>query len=230
MHSERVRYVLVPGWYGSEDAHWQSHWQRALPNASRVEQQDWITPLRADWIAELDAEIRRQPGPVVLIAHSLGAAKPPGSPGRSGAPGSRRARGRYRAAWRRHRAGSPRPPRGRRSSPGGCRGAVCGVRCSWLGLNHGVFGSVSLAPWRSPRRPFEFWVRQPSGALAFGAPDGVDQRCSSGTNARCSTPVYSALGRMMRLLARCSKTWAVQPLVREQTKIGVNSLVGMPMK
>ncbi|MUP43958.1 alpha/beta hydrolase, partial [Gramella aestuarii] len=27
MHSERVRYVLVPGWYGSEDAHWQSHWQ-----------------------------------------------------------------------------------------------------------------------------------------------------------------------------------------------------------
>ncbi|WP_175575700.1 alpha/beta hydrolase, partial [Pseudomonas aeruginosa] len=26
MHSERVRYVLVPGWYGSEDAHWQSHW------------------------------------------------------------------------------------------------------------------------------------------------------------------------------------------------------------
>lgn len=48
MHSERVRYVLVPGWYGSEDAHWQSHWQRALPNASRVEQQDWITPLRAD--------------------------------------------------------------------------------------------------------------------------------------------------------------------------------------
>lgn len=29
-------------------------------------------PLRADWIAELDAEIRRQPGPVVLIAHSLG--------------------------------------------------------------------------------------------------------------------------------------------------------------
>ncbi|MDT8261416.1 alpha/beta hydrolase, partial [Pseudomonas aeruginosa] len=25
MHSERVRYVLVPGWYGSEDAHWQSH-------------------------------------------------------------------------------------------------------------------------------------------------------------------------------------------------------------
>ncbi|MGV8584449.1 alpha/beta hydrolase, partial [Pseudomonas aeruginosa] len=26
--------------------------------------------MRADWIAELDPEIHRQPGPVVLIAHS----------------------------------------------------------------------------------------------------------------------------------------------------------------
>lgn len=54
MHSERVRYVLVPGWYGSEDAHWQSHWQRALPNASRVEK---LTPdrsrkaARKQWLA-----------------------------------------------------------------------------------------------------------------------------------------------------------------------------------
>lgn len=62
MHSERVRYVLVPGWYGSEDAHWQSHWQRALPNASRVEQQDWITPLRADWIAGWTPRSAASPG------------------------------------------------------------------------------------------------------------------------------------------------------------------------
>jgi hypothetical protein len=40
----------------------------------------------------------------------------------------------------------------------------------------------------------------------------------------------SALGRMMRLLARCSNTCAAQPVRREHTKIGVNSLVGMPMK
>ena len=72
MRSERVRYVLVPGWHGSEDEHWQSHWQRALPNASRVEQRDWVTPRHVDWVAELDREIRRQPGRVVLIAHSLG--------------------------------------------------------------------------------------------------------------------------------------------------------------
>ena len=65
MRSERVRYVLVPGWHGSEDEHWQSHWQRALPNASRVQQRDWVTPRHVDWVAELDREIRRQSGRVV---------------------------------------------------------------------------------------------------------------------------------------------------------------------
>jgi hypothetical protein len=42
--------------------------------------------------------------------------------------------------------------------------------------------------------------------------------------------MYSAPGRMMRLLARCSKQCAHQPVTRDITKIGVNSLVGMPMK
>ncbi|KAF1069520.1 MAG: hypothetical protein GAK45_01080 [Pseudomonas citronellolis] len=72
MHNERIRYIVVPGWHGSDDAHWQSHWQRALPNATRVEQRDWVNPVQAEWIAELDREIRRQSGRVVLIGHSLG--------------------------------------------------------------------------------------------------------------------------------------------------------------
>lgn len=72
MRNERIRYLIVPGWHGSADEHWQSHWQRALPNAARVRQADWITPQRGDWVAELDREIRREPGRVVLIAHSLG--------------------------------------------------------------------------------------------------------------------------------------------------------------
>ena len=66
-----------------------------------------------------------------------------------------------------------------------------------------------------------------------GARDGLprsDQRWAIGTTLRCSGPMYSALGRMIRLLLRCSNTWDAQPVTREQTKIGVNSLVGMPMK
>lgn len=33
--------LIVPGLFDSGPDHWQSHWQRALPTAERVEQSDW---------------------------------------------------------------------------------------------------------------------------------------------------------------------------------------------
>ncbi len=61
MRNDRIRYLIVPGWHGSDDAHWQSHWQRALPNAARVQQQDWITPQRADWSPNSTAKSAASP-------------------------------------------------------------------------------------------------------------------------------------------------------------------------
>jgi len=72
MRSEAIRYLIVPGWQGSADDHWQSHWQRSLPNSARVEQQDWLTPRREDWVAALERQIAADPRPAILIAHSLG--------------------------------------------------------------------------------------------------------------------------------------------------------------
>lgn len=72
MRSEPIRYLIVPGWQGSPDSHWQSHWQRTLPNSTRVEQADWLAPQRSDWVAELERSVASDPRPVVLIAHSLG--------------------------------------------------------------------------------------------------------------------------------------------------------------
>ena len=72
MPSKSIRYLLVPGWQGSPDTHWQSHWQRTLPNSARVEQSDWLLPRREDWLAELERCIASDPRPVVLVAHSLG--------------------------------------------------------------------------------------------------------------------------------------------------------------
>lgn len=72
MRSETIRYLIVPGWQGSADDHWQSHWQRSLPNSARVEQLDWLTPRREDWVAALEREIAADSRPVILIAHSLG--------------------------------------------------------------------------------------------------------------------------------------------------------------
>ena len=48
MRNESIRYLIVPGWQGSPEDHWQSHWQNSLPNSARVEQADWLTP-PADW-------------------------------------------------------------------------------------------------------------------------------------------------------------------------------------
>src|SRR5262245_19007539 len=47
---------------------------------------------------------------------------------------------------------------------------------------------------------------------------------------RCgySGPMYSARGRIRRLLAYCSSTCAVQPEIRLTAKIGVNRSTGMP--
>jgi len=72
MRSESIRYLIVPGWQGSPDDHWQSHWQQALPNGARVEQADWMTPRREDWVAELERCIAGSPQPSILVAHSLG--------------------------------------------------------------------------------------------------------------------------------------------------------------
>ncbi|MBF8781559.1 alpha/beta hydrolase [Pseudomonas fulva] len=72
MRTETIRYLIVPGWQGSPDNHWQSHWQRSLPNSARVEQQDWLMPKCQDWVRELGTAIEADPAPVILIAHSLG--------------------------------------------------------------------------------------------------------------------------------------------------------------
>lgn len=72
MRNELIRYLIVPGWQGSPDNHWQSHWQRTLPNSARVEQHDWLTPQRRDWVKALEQAIAAEPTPVILIAHSLG--------------------------------------------------------------------------------------------------------------------------------------------------------------
>ena len=67
--------LTLPGWQGSSLDHWQSRWER-LHGYSRVEQHDWMRPLRGDWIARLEdvllsCDIERD-GPAVLVAHSLG--------------------------------------------------------------------------------------------------------------------------------------------------------------
>ncbi|KJK09535.1 MULTISPECIES: alpha/beta hydrolase [Pseudomonas] len=72
MRNTSIRYLIVPGWQGSPEDHWQSHWQHVLPNSARVEQADWLTPQRQDWVQALEQAVAADDAPVILIAHSLG--------------------------------------------------------------------------------------------------------------------------------------------------------------
>ncbi len=64
--------LLVPGYENSGPEHWQSLWQQQDHGLRRVEQADWDNPLLGDWVETLDKAVAACPGPVVLVAHSLG--------------------------------------------------------------------------------------------------------------------------------------------------------------
>jgi predicted alpha/beta hydrolase family esterase len=64
--------VNVPGWRDSGPAHWQSLWSERLLGAVRVQQDDWVSPTRESWVRSIAQTILAQPGPVVVVAHSLG--------------------------------------------------------------------------------------------------------------------------------------------------------------
>jgi uncharacterized protein len=63
--------LILPGWQNSDPDHWQSRWE-ALHGYTRVQQHDWMQPLRGDWMAQLEEAVLAAPTSVVLVAHSLG--------------------------------------------------------------------------------------------------------------------------------------------------------------
>ncbi|WP_326535307.1 RBBP9/YdeN family alpha/beta hydrolase [Pseudorhodoferax sp.] len=63
----------LPGWQSSGPGHWQTLWEQQH-GYQRVEQHDWMRPLRGDWLARLDEVLLGLPEgqQAVLAAHSLG--------------------------------------------------------------------------------------------------------------------------------------------------------------
>ena len=62
--------LIVPGLSNSGPEHWQSIWEARHPEYHRVQQEEWETPRRSDWVRTLHAAIRNLGGPVVLAGHS----------------------------------------------------------------------------------------------------------------------------------------------------------------
>lgn len=68
---QAVQVLLLPGWQNSGPDHWQSRWE-ALYGFVRVQQHDWMRPLRGDWQIQLEEAVLAAQRPVLLVAHSLG--------------------------------------------------------------------------------------------------------------------------------------------------------------
>ncbi len=64
--------LIIPGWSGSEEDHWQSRWERSLKTAQRIQQEDWFEPDLEAWMMRITTAVEKANRPVVLIAHSLG--------------------------------------------------------------------------------------------------------------------------------------------------------------
>ncbi len=69
-----MHYIIVPGWNGSDSAHWQSIWEADwLPGATRIVPASWTHPDRDDWVDAIGRSVRASSSDeVVFVAHSLG--------------------------------------------------------------------------------------------------------------------------------------------------------------
>ena len=70
---QATRVLSLPGLGGSGPTHWQTLWE-ARYDYVRVQQLDWDRPTRSAWLTQLRAAVAVEPGPIVLVAHSLGVA------------------------------------------------------------------------------------------------------------------------------------------------------------
>ncbi len=63
--------LILPGLFGSEEAHWQSVWLHDRPESRLVAQHDWDHPDLSAWGAKLEAELE-DAEEAYIVAHSLG--------------------------------------------------------------------------------------------------------------------------------------------------------------
>jgi predicted alpha/beta hydrolase family esterase len=68
-----TNYFTIPGDGNSGPEHWQTYFEKSRENFQRVNQQEWDSPICADWIQAIDNALSNYDlSQVVLIGHSLG--------------------------------------------------------------------------------------------------------------------------------------------------------------
>jgi predicted alpha/beta hydrolase family esterase len=65
--------LTIPGLFNSGLDHWQSHWERTVPNVERIRQRDYKNAVCSEWIETIQKSVTGRAGEVVLVGHSCGA-------------------------------------------------------------------------------------------------------------------------------------------------------------
>jgi uncharacterized protein len=64
--------LTVPGLFNSGPDHWQTHWERRLPNIHRIHQRDYENAVCSEWVETIQAVVKKHGPDVVLVGHSCG--------------------------------------------------------------------------------------------------------------------------------------------------------------
>lgn len=72
MKTSDAEILIVPGYKGANEDHWQSRWERNISSARFVEMGDWHKPVFEDWKKNLVETVNAIDRPVFLIGHSIG--------------------------------------------------------------------------------------------------------------------------------------------------------------
>lgn len=65
--------LIIPGLHSSGPDHWQTWFEKHIPDSVRVIQRDWKIANLPDWSSRVRREITRNPGWITIAAHSFGA-------------------------------------------------------------------------------------------------------------------------------------------------------------
>jgi predicted alpha/beta hydrolase family esterase len=72
MKTTDAEILIIPGYKGASEDHWQSRWERNISSARFVEMGDWHKPVFEDWKANLLTAVAAAQKPVFLVGHSIG--------------------------------------------------------------------------------------------------------------------------------------------------------------
>lgn len=64
--------LIVPGYHGSGETHWQTWLEQELPSARRVSGIDWAHPILHNWAKAIMRDLDSISRPTIVVAHSFG--------------------------------------------------------------------------------------------------------------------------------------------------------------